>query len=292
MVNGITSFGVFKESQTSGDYIKNKKAKTTYCNPDVCRVNKVVGSQGALNLLRTANHLKYYSCRNNFNKRNLNVNMITKLDLENVCIINDPSGNCPTTIESQLVQGAKPPYLTYTVDPYGSLFGNNSCEINSWINRTVYNPPAPNISYIFVLLPTTDSLSNPDADNIFDVNTMEFSQEGTNFVSTRLAGLFNLSNSHFNWYGPLIDGGYSLRQIQNGTEYDFPPGLYTAELIKVELTLKHKSSFTTYFHIKTTAKVNIGNIPQGQVLTIGYMVVDTTTNKVIELWELADYSNV
>ena len=55
---GKTTFGVFKESQTSGDYILNKKAKTTFCKANLCAPNKRVGSQGQLELLRKEHETK------------------------------------------------------------------------------------------------------------------------------------------------------------------------------------------------------------------------------------------
>jgi hypothetical protein len=138
--SGFTTFGVFKESQSTTDYILNKKAKTTFCKANVCAPNKSVGSQGQLELLRKANNLKYYDCDDSFDKTNLNINLITKLDLTDVCVIQNKATPpvCPTPLGSQTRVDAS----GVTIDPHGSLFGNDVCGINNFTRYMVYNPPA------------------------------------------------------------------------------------------------------------------------------------------------------
>ena len=139
--NGVTTFGVFKEPQSSGDYILNKKAKTVYCNPNICIPVKNVGSQSNLNSLRLSNYLKYYKCKNSFNKRNLNVNLITQLNLIDVPVLqNNVTLNCPTTMtETSNVIADNPPYI-YTIDPSGNLFGNTTCGINNYVGYMEQKP--------------------------------------------------------------------------------------------------------------------------------------------------------
>lgn len=138
--SGRASFGVFKEAQDAGDYTLNKKAQTTFCSANVCVPSKTVVTQGNLLMLNRANQLKYYSCKNSFNKSNLNVNLITKLDLLGVPVIqNTVTGACPTDLSLNAI-----PYLDYTIDPSGNLFGNNVCGINNYVNYMVYNAPNPN----------------------------------------------------------------------------------------------------------------------------------------------------
>ena len=135
---GKNTFGVFKEPQTSSDYILNKKSKTTFCKANNCVPSKSVGSEGNLNLLARSNRISYYNCKNTFNKRNLNVNLITKLDLTDVPVIQDnDTGDCPTPLDK-----ANPdaPYQ-YTIDPSGNLFGKTTCGIGRYVNYMVYNPP-------------------------------------------------------------------------------------------------------------------------------------------------------
>ena len=43
--SGKKAFGVFNEPQDAGEYIHNKKAKSTYCFANGCTTNVKVGSQ-------------------------------------------------------------------------------------------------------------------------------------------------------------------------------------------------------------------------------------------------------
>ena len=88
-------------------------------------------------LLNRANSLKYYPCKNYFNKANLYVNLISKLDLEDVHVIADFSGNViPSTITQSAI-----PFLDYNIDPSGVLFGNTICGVNNFVSFMVYNSP-------------------------------------------------------------------------------------------------------------------------------------------------------
>ena len=136
--SGRTAFGVFKEPKNCGDYTYNKTAKTTFCVPNVCVPSTTVNTQGNKLLLYRSNKLTYYSCSDIFNKSNLNVNLITKLDLQDIPVIqnNNSPYNCPTDISS-----TSTPYLDYSIDPSGILFGNNTCGINNSVNYLQSNPP-------------------------------------------------------------------------------------------------------------------------------------------------------
>lgn len=137
--SGVKSFGVFKEPQDAGSYINNKTAKTTFCNPNLCRPSKTVNTEGNLLLLQQSNRLTFYKDGyTTFNKSNLNMNLITKLDLTDVPVIqnNNTPFNVPTDISSGEI-----PYLNYQIDPSGVLFGNTTCGINNYLNYLMYNPP-------------------------------------------------------------------------------------------------------------------------------------------------------
>jgi hypothetical protein len=188
--SGFKTFGVFKESQSTTDYTLNKKAKTTFCKANVCVPNKSVGSQGQLELLRRANNLEYYDCDDSFDKTNLNVNLITKLDLTDVCVIQNKATppECPTPLGPQTrfdVSGV-------TIDPYGSLFGNDVCGINNFTRYMVYNPQAtPNPP---PPPPDTCGWTNPFGDGINNNNENGFfpivhGKDGDIFVG----GLFTQS---------------------------------------------------------------------------------------------------
>jgi len=147
--SGREAFGVFKESQDAGEYILNKKATTTFCKPNICKGNKKIGTQGNLLLLNKSNKLKYYS--ESYNPGQLNSNLVTKLDLTGVHVMetfaNPPVSPAPITIPST-PDGF--PYLDYIIDPSGSLFGNTPCGEYNFLNYRVYNRPynTPNPGHI------------------------------------------------------------------------------------------------------------------------------------------------
>lgn len=134
--SGKSAFGTFSEPLEASEYIYNKKAKSTYCVTNNCAPKIGIGSQGNLLLLRRSNKLRIYPCKNTINKANLNINLITKLDLKGVPVIaNFVTNLVPTTIENDAI-----PYLDYNIDPSGNLFGNTICGVNNFVHYMVYNP--------------------------------------------------------------------------------------------------------------------------------------------------------
>ena len=122
------AFGVFSEPQNAGDYIYNKKTKSTYCNANICTRSLTVGSESNYLLFKRAKKLRVYPCLNSINKANLNINLITKLDLTGVPVILPPA---ITTVTE--------PYKHYNIDPSGNLFGNTICGIDNWEKYMVYD---------------------------------------------------------------------------------------------------------------------------------------------------------
>ena len=59
-----------------------------------------------------------------------------KLNLSDVPIIIDTSGNYPAYLDVTSI-----PYLDYTIDPSGNLFGNTICGTNNFQNYLQLNPP-------------------------------------------------------------------------------------------------------------------------------------------------------
>jgi hypothetical protein len=112
---GKTTFGNFVENKTAGDYIYNKKFKTIN---NCCVTNDMY-----------------------FNKSNLNINLITKLDLTDVPVISNNSGESPTTLD---ISDNVIPYLNYRIDPSGLLFGNTVCGLYNFENYLSYNCPYTN----------------------------------------------------------------------------------------------------------------------------------------------------
>jgi hypothetical protein len=132
------SFAQVKEPLDASEYIKAKKTKYTFCQPNICHPNKNVYSQSNLLLLREANMLTFYPCAQ-FDKTQLFTNLYTKLDLTdlsgNTPIISDLSGNTfPVIINTSVT-----PFLTYNIDPSGVLFGNDICGINNYLNYVSYD---------------------------------------------------------------------------------------------------------------------------------------------------------
>jgi hypothetical protein len=63
--------------------------------------------------------------------------LVTKLNLTNIPVIQQ---NKPYTVPAYLNKTAIP-YLDYTIDPSGNLFGNTICGIDNFQNYLQYNPP-------------------------------------------------------------------------------------------------------------------------------------------------------
>jgi len=135
---GRSAFGVNIPAQNAGDYILQKKSKTSYCNISLCKQQNNIKSQSDLLNLRKSNYLYNKCVSSNFNKYNLNINLFTKLDLKNVPVIsNAQTGISPTTLDFPAVT----PYLFYNIDKCGILFGNTTCGVNNYENFMIYNPP-------------------------------------------------------------------------------------------------------------------------------------------------------
>lgn len=138
------TFGTFKKTTDAGDYIHRKKATRATCSPNVVsccsQLNKTRNnSQSDLILL---NNAKLYNRRDNFafSAKDLNINLITALDLSGVCVVLDTSGNiCPTPLEYTALQDF---YVRYIIDPKGELFGNTPCGQNNYQHYLRMNPPS------------------------------------------------------------------------------------------------------------------------------------------------------
>ena len=141
------TFGVYNESLYAGEYIFKKKARTTFCNSNLCPGGPIVSSQGELLLLNKAKRLDNFCSNTPFNKTNLNINLITVLDLSGCCtvqtnIISPETQNCSVTIPPPPL--SDPFFVDYTIDPNGCLFGETLCGANNYLQNLVYNPPPYN----------------------------------------------------------------------------------------------------------------------------------------------------
>jgi len=133
---GKNTFGVLKESQEAGQYILNKKALNSFCPINNCIPTR---TQSNRLLLRQANKIYYNTVNNNIflNKANLNINLVTTLDLSGVPVIQQ---NDPYAIPAKL-DVTDIPYLAYTIDPSGNLFGNTICGTDNFQKYLRFNPP-------------------------------------------------------------------------------------------------------------------------------------------------------
>lgn len=153
------AFGVNNAVQNAGDYILQKKIKRSFCNISLCKPLNNVKTQSDLLSLNKANYFNNNCVSQNFNKSNLNINLFTKIDLEDVKVIaNSSTGKSPTPID---IVTQYPPYITYTVDPCGTLFGNTICGVNNFQNFVVYNKPYYSIN---------GKNTNKNFNNMFDCN--------------------------------------------------------------------------------------------------------------------------
>jgi hypothetical protein len=126
--SGKRTFGNFGKSQESSSYIDNLSSKTQTSKQLDCITFNSAKTQGQyikLKNTKISRPDKFFS----FNKANLYVNLVTRLNLEDACVIKTYDGTCPTDISLNTI-----PYLTYNIDPSGSLFGNSTCGLNNYTN--------------------------------------------------------------------------------------------------------------------------------------------------------------
>lgn len=111
------AFGARKESLHASEYVKNKK---NACQTKCFNMNMI---------------------NKNYSTKNLNINLVTVLDLSSVCVI---ANNSTQTCSTPLIYDDLPNfYINYEIDPKGELFGNTSCGLNNYELFLKPNPPPP-----------------------------------------------------------------------------------------------------------------------------------------------------
>ena len=135
---GKNTFGVLKESRQAGDYTINKGALAWVCPPNICVRNKTGVTQNNYLLLKKAKALYVNDL---YNPADLNMNLVTQLDLSGCSIILDNSGNIVPAHLSII----STPYLDYTIDPSGVLFGNTICGATNFTEYLKYIDPSNNL---------------------------------------------------------------------------------------------------------------------------------------------------
>jgi hypothetical protein len=135
---GKNTFGVLKESRQAGDYTINKRAREWFCPPNTCVRNKTGVTQSNHLLLKRA---KALYVNDPYNPASLNMNLVTQLDLSNCSIIMEDSGHVvPAKLSITSI-----PYLDYTIDPSGVLFGNTICGATNFTEYLKYIDPSNNL---------------------------------------------------------------------------------------------------------------------------------------------------
>jgi len=134
------TFGVFNESLQAGEYILNKKAKTTFCDSNVQPKGPTVQTQGQYLLLNQAKTLNNFCSITPFNKSNLNMNLVSIFNTKDCCNVENVSSTpiCPVNIPYN-PSSTTPFYQLYTIDPNGCLFGNDVCTANNYLQNVTYN---------------------------------------------------------------------------------------------------------------------------------------------------------
>jgi hypothetical protein len=136
VLSGKPAFGTLRQQLDQSDYINRKKGLYNFCNKKISPNSK-----------KSCNIGKYI-CPYVIpvNKGNLIMGQYSKLDLNNVCdIIAGPPcvelgciQSCPSI---PVVPGGPAPFFAvYTIDPNGSLFGNNQCGSLNYTHYLKFNP--------------------------------------------------------------------------------------------------------------------------------------------------------
>jgi hypothetical protein len=135
---GKNTFGVLKESRQAGEYTINRGALAWFCPPNICVRNKTGVAQSNYLLLKKAKALYVNDL---YNPADLNMNLVTQLDLAGCSIILDNIGNVvPADLSATSI-----PYLDYTIDPSGVLFGNTICGAVNFTEYLKYIDPSNNL---------------------------------------------------------------------------------------------------------------------------------------------------
>jgi len=146
--SGKQCFGKLKDSSSQNSYVITKKVKTMFCpNNNNCLKTQNLNNIYNYNNLYLVNN--YILSKNivNFNKTNLAINLITKEDLENVCVVSAGFPEVPNeygfygdcSLSTIDLTSTIPYYISNTIDPRGLLFGNSPCNINDYTNYFVLN---------------------------------------------------------------------------------------------------------------------------------------------------------
>ena len=134
---GKSAFASNKDSIYASSNTNNKNLGAFYCANKCPRNINKVKNQSEYLLLQKARTLKL--CSLPFNTNDLNVNLITKIDLNNVCV----TKNICTNICNDGIKFCIPIYLNYDIYPDN----NKYCILNNNSENRVYFAPPSSPSY-------------------------------------------------------------------------------------------------------------------------------------------------
>ena len=132
------AFGNYAKHLSYSEVLANKRANHVYYN---CKRTNRIDSQGELMEIRK---ITTQACANGcevlpFNKSNLQINLITELDLSGIIILELNSN--PGTA-SKIDPLLRPIYSYYTIDPNNRLTGNTPCAIQKYVNYMILDTNA------------------------------------------------------------------------------------------------------------------------------------------------------
>jgi hypothetical protein len=121
------AFEISNKGSSSGDYLKNKKAKLMYCGRQGICNNKKVTSYEQKNIIENGRLLEQPMDQYTYD---LNSNLEMQLDFTGTRLITDVDTKETTPINI----GLTPFYRYYNVDIDGTLFGKTVCAENNFVN--------------------------------------------------------------------------------------------------------------------------------------------------------------
>ena len=132
------AFGNFVKHLSYADVLANKRANHIYYNCK--RINRAKSQSDLIAIRKITTQV----CANGcdvlpFNKSNLQVNLITELDLNGIIVLelNSDPGSA-----SKIDPTLRPIYSYYTIDPNNRLTGNTPCAIQKYVNYMILNTNA------------------------------------------------------------------------------------------------------------------------------------------------------
>ena len=132
------AFGNYAKHLSYSEVLANKRANHVYYN---CKRTNRIESQGELMEIRK---ITSAACATGcevlpFNKSNLQVNLITELDLEGIIVL---ELNSNPGYAAKIDPILKPIYSYYTIDPNNRLTGETPCAIQKYVNYMILNTNA------------------------------------------------------------------------------------------------------------------------------------------------------